>query len=96
MKKTQITNYKGLKKFYFDKIINDIILTGNLRHSNKKVLDLIESDYSSWEIDILPKLAEKSQLNSFMHEGFWQPMDTLRDKNTLENLWNTKPPWKKW
>ena len=39
MKKTQITNYKGLKKFYFDKIINDIILTGNLRHSNKKVLD---------------------------------------------------------
>ena len=36
MKKTQITNYKGLKKFYFDKIINDIILTGNLRHSNKK------------------------------------------------------------
>ena len=39
MKKTQITNYKGLKKFYFDKIISDIILTGNLKLSNKKVLD---------------------------------------------------------
>ena len=64
---------------------------------NKKVLDLISSDTSSWEFDILPKLAEKSQLNSFMHEGFWQPMDTLRDKQNLEALWNeNRAPWKNW
>ena len=64
---------------------------------NKKVLDLILSDSSSWEIDILPILAEKSQLNSFMHEGFWQPMDTLRDKQSLEELWKrNKAPWKHW
>ena len=64
---------------------------------NKSILKLIEDDDTSWEIDILPKLAKKSQLNFFPHNGFWQPMDTLRDKITLNKLWkDEKAPWKIW
>ena len=64
---------------------------------NKSIFDLIKDDTASWEIDILPKLAKKSQLSFFPHDGFWQAMDTLRDKNTLEKLWNDeKAPWKIW
>ncbi len=61
------------------------------------VINLIESDASSWETDVLPVLAEKGELNSYKHFGFWQPMDTLRDKNKLEDLWSLgNPPWKSW
>ena len=52
---------------------------------------------SIWEVDVLPNLAKKSELNSYFHNGFWQPMDTLRDKKLLENLWNNgDAPWKTW
>ena len=54
---------------------------------NKKNLGLISLETSSSEVEILPKLAEKFQLTSFMHEGFWQPIETLRDKQNLETLW---------
>ena len=64
---------------------------------NPSVLELIEDDSTIWEQEPLVKLAEMSQLNSFMHDGFWRPMDTLRDKNMLEDLWiNKKAPWKNW
>lgn len=62
-----------------------------------KVIDYIEGDSTSWESGALPRLAEKKQLAVFMHHGFWLPMDTLRDKNQLEALWNSgKAPWKVW
>lgn len=61
------------------------------------VIDLISSSSESWEEDILPKLASEKQLAAYFHDGFWQPMDTLRDKNRLEKLWlGGKPPWKLW
>ena len=61
------------------------------------VLDLIDGDQTSWEADPLIKLAEEGALNAYLHEGFWQAMDTLRDKNHLEDLWSTgNPPWKVW
>ncbi len=61
------------------------------------VLSLITDDALTWESHILPELALKSQLNAFKHSGFWQPMDTLRDKKQLEDLWNSKTaPWKVW
>lgn len=64
---------------------------------NTKVLDLIESDETVWEQNPLEKLAADGQLHSFQHTGFWQPMDTLRDKNYLEGLWASgKAPWKTW
>lgn len=61
------------------------------------VIDRIEGDTSSWEGKPLSSLAADSQLVAFRHTGFWQPMDTLRDKVVLNNLWSSgKAPWKAW
>ncbi len=61
------------------------------------VIDLIKNDDTIWERQPLEKLAEGEQLQAFRHDGFWRPMDTLRDKNYLENLWaENKAPWKVW
>ncbi len=61
------------------------------------VLDLITSDDCVWERDPLESLAAAEQLSAYQHMGFWQPMDTLREKNLLEELWTTgKAPWKLW
>lgn len=62
-----------------------------------KVLDLIGGDEILWEKQPLEGLAKQGQLQAFFHSGFWQPMDTLRDKNHLEELWASgKAPWKFW
>ena len=62
-----------------------------------QVLSLIRDDASIWEQEPLMKLAEAGELMAFGHEGFWQPMDTLRDKHLLEDLWASgEAPWKKW
>jgi glucose-1-phosphate cytidylyltransferase len=64
---------------------------------NPKVLSLIEGDEILWEKQPLENLAKQGQLQSYFHSGFWQPMDTLRDKNHLEELWASgKAPWKFW
>lgn len=61
------------------------------------VLDLIDGDQTSWEGEPLTRLARMGQMMAFEHAGFWQPMDTLRDKNHLEELWAAgKAPWKVW
>lgn len=60
-------------------------------------LDLIEGDQTSWEGYPLTELAATNQLVAFKHDGFWQPMDTIREKNLLENLWvSGNAPWKLW
>jgi glucose-1-phosphate cytidylyltransferase len=62
-----------------------------------KVIDLIEDDSTIWERGPMEKLARDGQLSAYLHSGFWQPMDTLRDKNHLEELWQSgKAPWKVW
>jgi len=62
-----------------------------------KVLAEVDGDASVWEQEPLMNLAEKGELMAFEHPGFWQPMDTLRDKHHLEELWQSgKAPWKKW
>ncbi len=62
-----------------------------------KVLDRIDGDQTSWEQEPLSSLAADGELRAFRHEGFWQPMDTLRDKNLLDSLWDSgKAPWKSW
>lgn len=62
-----------------------------------EVLDLIDDDQAVWERDCLPRIAAMDQLNAFEHRGFWQPMDTLRDKQLLEELWQSgHAPWKVW
>ncbi|MGV0715206.1 glucose-1-phosphate cytidylyltransferase [Mycolicibacterium sp. XJ662] len=60
-------------------------------------LDYIEGDQTAWEGPPLARLAADGELMAFEHSGFWQPMDTLRDKNLLEDLWNSgEAPWKCW
>ena len=62
-----------------------------------RCIDRIEADHSSWEGEPLMGLAKDGELQAYFHEGFWQPMDTLRDKNHLESLWQSgAPPWKTW
>ena len=61
------------------------------------VIDYIDGDDTVFEQDPLRNLAHAGQLNAFKHDGFWQPMDTLRDRNLLETLWSEgKAPWKVW
>jgi glucose-1-phosphate cytidylyltransferase len=61
------------------------------------VLDLIENDTVSWEQQPLNNLTRSGQLSAYRHHGFWQPMDTLRDRTRLEKLWIAgKAPWKVW
>ena len=62
-----------------------------------KVLPYIDSTDTSWEAEPLTQLATEGQLMAFQHQGFWHPMDTLRDKNYLEQLWlSGEAPWKQW
>ncbi len=64
---------------------------------DKRVLDYIDSDDILWEREPMERLARDGQLMAFRHEGFWQPMDTLREKRLLEDLWATgQAPWKIW
>jgi glucose-1-phosphate cytidylyltransferase len=73
------------------------LINGGFFVLSPKCLDFIEGDHSSWEGEPLARLAESGQLMAFDHMGFWQPMDTLRDKNLLESLWDSgQAPWKVW
>lgn len=63
----------------------------------KSVVDLIDGDDTVFELGPLNTLAERGQLSAYLHDGFWQCMDTLRDKRLLEDLWESgKAPWKVW
>jgi glucose-1-phosphate cytidylyltransferase len=73
------------------------MINGGFFVLSPKVLDYIEDDSTSWEQDPLNQLAEDGELMAYKHNGFWQPMDTLRDKTYLEELWSAgKAPWKVW
>ena len=62
-----------------------------------KVLDYVEGDATSWEREPMERLARDGQLSAYTHAGFWQPLDTMRDRNLLNDLWDSgRAPWKKW
>ncbi len=87
----QIINFKEKPKG------DGAMINGGFFILSPKVLSLIKNDQTIWEQEPLMKLAEIGELMAYQHEGFWQPMDTLRDKQLLEDLWsNGKAPWKKW
>ena len=71
-----------------------------LRRANghlSKVIDMIDGDATIWEREPMERLAASGQLMAFEHNGFWQPMDTLREKTQLEALWQSRQaPWKVW
>ena len=89
-----------------DNLVNDFVekpagdggmINGGFFVLSPKVIDMIEGDQISWEGEPLKKLAAMGEMAAFVHNGFWQPMDTLRDKNMLEELWMAgEAPWKIW
>jgi glucose-1-phosphate cytidylyltransferase len=73
------------------------MINGGFFVLSPKVISLIEDDSTVWERKPLEKLAEQGQLSAYQHHGFWQPMDTLRDKIYLEEVWQKgTAPWKVW
>ena len=73
------------------------MINGGFFVLSPQVIDYIDEDSTVWEQYPLNQLAQEGQLMSFEHKGFWQPMDTLRDKQYLENLWaKNKAPWRTW
>ncbi len=76
---------------------DNAFISGGFFVLDPSVADLIESDSTPWESEPLEGLAARGELMAFRHTGFWQPMDTMRDRMQLENLWSTgKAPWKVW
>jgi glucose-1-phosphate cytidylyltransferase len=87
----QVLNFKEKPKG------DGAMINGGFFVLNPEVLDYIGDDSSVWEQEPLMNLAAENRLMAFEHQGFWQPMDTLRDKHHLEELWTTgKAPWKTW
>jgi len=73
------------------------VVNGGFFVLSPRVLAEVQGDTIAWEQEPMASLADKGELMAFRHEGFWQPMDTLRDKQHLETLWQSgRAPWKKW
>jgi glucose-1-phosphate cytidylyltransferase len=76
---------------------DNALINGGFFVLSPSVVDEIDGDATVWELEPIQKLASEGELIAFEHTGFWQPMDTLREKNQLEDLWATgKAPWKVW
>jgi len=76
---------------------NNAWINGGFFVLEPDVIKKIHDDNTVFEQEPLQELASEGQLSAFLHKGFWQPMDTLREKNHLENLWSSnKAPWKSW
>lgn len=93
-----IEHQNGLVKGFVEKPRGDGgLINGGFFILSPKVLEFIENDQTSWEGEPLTTLAKIDQMMAFEHDGFWQPMDTIREKNLLDELWSSgKAPWKKW
>ncbi len=90
-------NGKYVKSFIEKPLGDGGWINGGFFVLSPKVIDLIEGDHTSWESKPLNSLASMGELVAYKHYGFWHPMDTLRDKNYLEELWKSgKAPWKVW
>ena len=82
---------------FHEKLQGNGWINGGFLVLSPAVIDYIEGDDTVWEREPLERLAREGQLAAYAHEGFWHPMDTLRDKNQLEALWSSgKAPWKVW
>ncbi len=87
----------GIQEFAEKPLGDGSWVNGGFFVLSPKVLDLIEGPETIWEREPLQQLAEQGELTAYKHSGFWQPMDTLRDKTHLEKLWSQgKAPWATW
>ena len=71
-------------------------INGGFFALKREVLDWIAGDQTSFEAEVLPRLAAEGQLMAFRHHGYWKPMDTLRDVRILNQAWQDGAPWKVW
>ncbi|NDL00433.1 glucose-1-phosphate cytidylyltransferase [Photorhabdus bodei] len=92
-----INKNKQIRSFQEKPKGDGAMINGGFFVLSPKVIDLIDNDATTWEQEPLMTLAEQGELMAYEHTGFWQPMDTLRDKHYLEALWEKKQaPWKIW
>lgn len=90
-------NGTSVKSFIEKPHGDGMYINGGFFVLSPKVVELIKDDGSIWEKEPIESLAKSGQLEAFVHSGFWQPMDTLRDKQNLEALWSSgEAPWKVW
>ncbi|PNR91813.1 glucose-1-phosphate cytidylyltransferase [Petrotoga sp. HWHPT.55.6.3] len=93
----RINNDKKVESFVEKPAGDGAWINGGFFVLEPQVIDYIKDDSTTWEREPLENLTKESQLFAYKHEGFWKPMDTLRDKIELERLWSTKEaPWKVW
>jgi glucose-1-phosphate cytidylyltransferase len=83
---------------FYEKVnVTEVWINGGFFVLNTRVLDYIDDDTSIWEREPVERLAREGQLMGYRHSGFWSCMDTLKEKNTLEELWGSgNAPWKMW
>ena len=88
----------GMVREFHEKLKGDgSMISGGFFVLSPKVINFIDNDNTDWEQEPMKVLAKNKQISAFEHEGFWQPMDTLRDKLYLEKLWESgEAPWKVW
>lgn len=92
-----IAENNSVKSFREKNLSDGAIINAGYMVLEPEVFDYLYSDETVFERDTLGKLAENGQLMSYIHRGFWQCMDNMREKELLENLWeNNRAPWKKW
>ncbi|HAU28745.1 MAG TPA: glucose-1-phosphate cytidylyltransferase [Rhodospirillaceae bacterium] len=92
-----IADNNQVEKFHEKPMVEGAWINGGFFVLEPSVLDYIEKDETSWELDPMHKLVAEGQVSAYCHSGFWQAMDTLREKNYLENLWQKgEAPWKVW
>ena len=89
---------EGLVRDFKEKPISEGgLINGGFFVLSPKVIDYIDDDETLWERGPMERLAQAGQLAAFQHDGFWQPMDTLRDRHLLEELWSSgRAPWHVW
>lgn len=94
----QIDHEAALVSGFREKSQRDVgLINGGYFVCEPEVFDLIDGDLTTWEQEPMQRMVDQGKLASFAHHGFWQPMDTLRDKQVLETLWaSPRPPWKVW
>ena len=93
----EISDTGSVRSFQEKPIGDNAYINGGFFVLSTTVLDYIEGDSSIWEREPLEKLAREDQLKAFRHDGFWHPMDTLRDQQHLDDLWRSgKAGWKVW
>ena len=87
----------GVLEFREKRDSDESLINGGFMVAEPQVFDYIDGDYTFFEKEPLERLAREGQLAAYHHHGFWQCMDTQRDKEKLENMWNEgKAPWKIW